>query len=54
MSNPVGVERLVVGGGEEGMLEHGMPPDAAGRIDAFGFLIACLPRYFQLQVDDMQ
>jgi len=54
MSNPVGVEKLVARGVEEGMLEHGMPPDAAGRIGAFGFSIACLPRYSQLQVDDMQ
>ena len=37
MSN---LERLVVGGVEEGMLEHGMTPDAARRIGAFGFLIA--------------
>jgi len=48
MSNPVGVERLVVGGVEERMFEYGMPQDAAGRIGAFGFLIVCLPRYFQL------
>jgi len=51
MSN---LERLVVGGVEEGMLEHGMPQDAAGRIGAFGFLIAYPPSYFELQVDHMQ
>ena len=38
MSNPIGVERLIILRVEEGMLEHGMPLDAAGRIGVFGFL----------------
>jgi len=54
MSNPIGMERLVVGRVEEGILEPGMHLDAAGRIGAFGFLITYLPRYSELQEDNMQ
>jgi len=53
MSNPVGMERLVVGEVEEEKLVQGVPLDAAGRIGAFGFFIACLPRYSKFLEDDM-